>query len=84
MFRIVIVILPMRSQFQRNFIFVIVILIIRSQADKDSEIGIRKIVHIQFRRLGMRKQLQTLVLAQIVVRILIYGTCILGGKVRYL
>jgi len=73
----------MLSQCQRNFILIIVILIIRPQTDENRQVTVGKVIDIELRSLSMRKQLQAFILTQVVVRILIDGACIHRCQICY-
>ena len=56
----------MGGQLHRHLILVVVVLVVRSQTDKDGEIAIRQAGLILDRRLRMGEELQPLVTAQVV------------------
>ena len=69
----ILVVLLFGSQFQRNFVLVIVILVVGTQADEYCQLIIGKIRNIWLERIGMHKHLQTLVLPNVERSILVDG-----------
>ena len=78
---ITIVIAAWSREGEWNLIFIIVILIVTTQTDKDSQFSILQVCCILFQGIGMGKHLNTLILTKIESRILVYSLCFSTGQV---
>ena len=76
------VIMPGRSECQRNLIFIIVALVVATHADEETHLIVLQFSVI-FHRIGMNKHLQMLVVTEVHVHGFIDGTCISCGKVLH-
>ena len=70
-------------QFQRNFILVVVVLVIRTQTDEHSQLVIRKISRVLLKGVGVYEHLQTLILAKVEGCILIDSLWLTCSKIVY-
>ena len=83
LFPCVCIVMTWSRQLQRNFILVVVVLIVRTQTDEHSQLVIRKIGCILFKGIRMYEHLQTLVLTKIEGCILIDRFWLACSKIVY-
>ena len=61
----ILVVLLFGRQFQRYFVFIVVVLVVGTQTNKHRQLIVGKVGNVRFERIGVHKHLQTLVLANI-------------------
>ena len=72
--RVAVVILG--SQFQRYLVFIVVALVVASESHEDGQLVVLQVRGVLLHGVGMHKHLQTLVLAQVEVGVLIHRLCL--------
>ena len=68
------------GEFQGHLIFIIVVLVVAAKAHKHCQLVVLKVGGILLQGIGMHKHLQTLILAEVEVGVLIHGLGLSLGK----